>query len=334
MNMDLETIRSVTKGAVRIVEDNGFHFYRFSIDQEKQYERLHSNFLSKTHSTSGVCMEFTTNTNHIYLDVDFSEGSSRKYFCFDIFCNGKKISEISNFNLEDDLFKTDFKLENIKKNIVLPKGEKLIKIVFPWSVAPIINEIRIDKGSFIHPAPQKDIMLFFGDSITQGYDARYPSESYVYRLSQLMNVDVYNKAIGGEVFFPELLEYTDDFFPKYISVAYGTNDWNGRTYKNFEADCFAFYQKLSKTYTKSKIFALAPLWRKELGEHREFGDFANVGQCIRKVAAQFENVFFIDCYDFIPHESNTYFADNRLHPNSKGFEIYSNHLVKSIQKFI
>ncbi len=334
MQLDLKTIKSITKGAVRITNDNGFRFYRFTTEQENQYKKFHDRFLNKTYSTTGVCMDFLTDTNSIFMDIDFSESTTRKYYAFDIFCDNKKISEVTNFCLGDDLFNTRFELKNVKKEIILPEGEKHIKIVFPWSVVPTLNEIRIDDESYIRPALKKDIMLFFGDSITQGYDARYPSESYVYRLSELMNVDVYNKAIGGEVFFPELLEYNDDFIPKYISVAYGSNDWNGCTYEDFEKNCFLFYQKLSKLYPQSKIFALTPVWRKDIGEYRKFGDFDNVGKCIKKVVNQFENVVYIDCYDFIPHDAEEYFADKRLHPNSKGFDVYSQSLFGSIKRFI
>ena len=71
----------------------------------------------------------------------------------------------------------------------------------------------------------KKRILCFGDSISQGYDALYPSNQYTPQLAKLLDAEEYNKAIGGEIFRPELALARDDFEPEYITVAYGTNDW-------------------------------------------------------------------------------------------------------------
>lgn len=46
----------------------------------------------------------------------------------------------------------------------------------------------------------------YGDSITQGYDALFPSYSYINRFSMYLDAFIYNKAIGGDIFRPALIE--------------------------------------------------------------------------------------------------------------------------------
>ena len=69
-------------------------------------------------------------------------------------------------------------------------------------------------------------LTLFGDSITQGYDVLYPSSHYLLKCAATLNAQIYNKAIGGDIFRPELAQIKDSYEPDYIVVAYGTNDWN------------------------------------------------------------------------------------------------------------
>ncbi len=332
MRLDYDIIKSVTKGAVRITEDNGFNFYRFTEEQENQYKKYHGDLLYKTYATSGVSMEFVTDTRNLFIDADFSMGSSRTYYAFDILCDNIRVESIQNYSDTSNMFERKYSLDNVKAHIALKEGVKTLKIVFPWSVAPKINEISIDDNSIIKPVENREKMLFFGDSITQGYDAEHPTQTYAYRIGDKLGVDIYNKAIGGECFFPELQEFKDSFEPKYILVAYGTNDWNRCSLQKFQNNCREFYRRLCEKYPDSKIFAVAPIWRKDESEKRQIGDFKNVRNEISEVANKYENVFFIDGYEFVPHDEK-YYADFRLHPNAKGFEHYANNLFCCIKNF-
>lgn len=276
-------------------------------------------------------MEFITDTCHLFLDADFEEATSRKFYSIDVFCNQKMVESIKNFSKGDEMFCTEFRLERIKRDIVFEKGIKTIKILFPWSVILTINEIRVDDGAMVKPAPEKDKMLFFGDSITHGYDAWYPSETYVYRVADRLEVDVYNKGIAGEVFFPELLEYEDDITPKYISVAYGTNDWNNCAPETFQDNCSRFYKMLAEKYPDVPIFAITPIWRKDKDEGRMIGDFKNIRDYIFEITDKYDNIHPIDGYQLVPHDAERYFSDCRLHPNSDGFQFYAENLFSSIK---
>ena len=212
MKLNLSQVRDITTGAVRIEEiDNEFHFYRFTKCQEKLYlDRSNdkkNDFYAKTFSLSGVQMRFRTNSQTLFLNVDTVKGSSRRYFSFEVFVNGKRIDTLKNFSeteLSENYTNLEFSLGNFSKTFCLGEDEKEVCIYFPWSVKAILKEICIDDGSFIKPVLPRKKILCFGDSITQGYDVLYPSNKYATKLANILDAEEYNKAIGGEVFFPEL----------------------------------------------------------------------------------------------------------------------------------
>ncbi len=332
MQLDLITLRAIAKGAARIEQTaEGFRFYRFTAAQEAQYATLHPDLLRKTYSTPGVCLELVTDSTHIGLEAAFAPSTTRKFYAFDIVCDGAPVASITNAAPTDPLFATDFSLAAINEDVLLPPGRKTVRLVFPWSVTPTVRAVTLDDGASVEPTPARDVMLFFGDSITHGYDALRPSETYACRIADRLGMDMVNKAIGGEVFFPELLEAADDLDPRYIAVAYGTNDWFKTDFTVFEKNCRRFYARLAEKYPRATIFALAPIWRKDHADIHPFGDFARVREVIFDAAARQGNIIPLDGYDFVPHDGDTYFSDLMLHPNTAGFAHYAQNLYAAMK---
>lgn len=332
MKLNLEQVKKITTGAVNIKEENGvFSFDRFT-EEQKEYYKSNDNFYSKAHATSGVKLSFKTDSKNLFLKIKTSDGCSRNYFSLDVFVNNSVNGYIDNFSdvvLEKDYTKQNFTFGEYSKNFDLGDGEKTVCIHLPWSARTIVEEISIDDNAFIDGVKPKKKLLAFGDSITQGYDALRPSNRYVARLAASLNAEEFNKGIGAEKFSPGLAKLKDSFVPDYITVAYGTNDWNGIDRETFKTNCKAFYTNLSNNYPDSKIFAITPIWRKDCGEHREFGAFETIEQYIREITGEFKNVTVVSGYGFVP-ESENYFADLILHPNDKGFEFYENNLYNEI----
>lgn len=176
-------------------------------------------------------------------------------------------------------------------------------------------------------------MLVFGDSITHGYDALYPSNRYISRIANMLDAEEYNKAIGGEIYFPELAEENEPFEPDYILVSYGSNDWNRSTKEDLAQNCKEILCNLSNHYPKAKIFVITPIWRKDMNESRPFGDFRSVGEIVEKQVVEFKNASVIHGFEFVPQNVDL-FADLRLHPNDKGFEYYFQNLSKHIKDIL
>ena len=337
MNLNLSQIREITLGAVRVEKvENDIHFYRFTAQQEKLYKNRDDDLYSKTFATSGVQIRFKTDSQYLFLKTQVSKASSRSYFAFDVFAGGEKIGSLDNFSdvsLPQDYTKLSLPYGEFSKKFELGVGEKEVCIYFPWSVMATIKELSVDDGAFVEPIKPSKKILCFGDSITHGYDALYPSNKYITKLCNMLDAEEYNKAIGAEIFFPELAATKEDFEPDFITVAYGTNDWSHCTKEEFIRNCSKFFYNLNKNYPNSKIFAITPIWRKEMHEEREFGRFVDVAPIIEKEASVYDNVSVISGFDFVPKGENMY-ADLRLHPNDKGFECYFDALSKKITELL
>lgn len=340
MKLDLSQIKDITLGAARIEEiEGGIHFYRFTKEQEELYRNRHlynkhsHDPYTKTFSTSGVQMRFRTDSQSLFLNVDVEKGSTRRYFSVEVFINGERLDAIKNFSEEElvgDFTKWKFPLGNFSKKFDLGEGEKEVRVYFPWSVKTILKEFVLDDGSFITPIKPKKQLLCFGDSISHGYDVLYPSNKYLTKLADILDAEEHNKAIGGEVYFPELAKTKENFEPDYIIVEYGSNDWSKCTGEELTQNCRGFLCNVSNTYPNAKIFATTPIWRKDMHEEKPFGDFMGVEEVIREQAVGLENISVIRGFEFVPQDESL-FADLRLHPSDKGYEYFLENLLKGMK---
>lgn len=342
MILDFEQVKSITQGAVNITKsDCGYNFFRFNESEIKMYEgrELYKgcDFYKKAFSTSGVQFEFKTDATKLSLCGSVKPASSRKYYAFDIFVDGRFIGDIKNYRTEDMVpnFTTkDFSQRDFSGEFALGDGVKTVRVVFPWSAAPTIREVVLDGASFVEPVKKQKKMIMYGDSITQGYDAESPSKAYSVALAHTLQAEAYNKAIGGEIFCPALSAIRNDIEPDYITVAYGTNDWrNSGSRENFIANATEFYKNLSTNYPNAKIFAISPIWRADTNADGGFGEFSEVEKIIKGIADSLDNVTFIYGFDLVPHDAD-YFADLRLHPRNIGFDFYVENLAKKIKEYV
>ncbi len=339
MKLKLEDIKKITTGAVKITEENSkFVFSRFTDEQLELYKKFSKendkNFDEKCKASSGIKMKFKTNSLNLGLKVDILPSTSRKYFAFDVFVDGKMIGNLNNFEdvtLPIDYTEVELPLGTFSKEFFLGEGEKEVTVYFPWSVQPIIEELTLDNGSYFEEVKAKKTLLAFGDSITQGYDALHPSLRYACQLCNKLKVDEVNKGIGGEVFFPALAKAKDDISPDYITVAYGTNDFSRSSEEDFKVRCKDFFTALSENYPDSKIFAITPIWRSDYKGPREFGAFEKVEEHIKNTVEPLENVVAISGFDLVPKDEKFY-SDLRLHPNDNGFMFYADNLYNEIAK--
>ena len=314
MKLSLEDIRKITCGAVNVKYENGeYHFYRFNEDEMAHYAKTRHK--DKSYATSGISMNFETDARELSIFGSISSASSRAYYSFDIFKNGEILGHIKNFEESEmipNYVSCSFEVGSFSGKFSLGEGKKSIRIVFPWSVAASVAEIELRGATFAEPIKKNKKMLMYGDSITQGYDAEFPSRAYAVALAEALGAEGFNKAIGGERFVPLLSAIKNDFSPDYISVAYGTNDWSNDEKEVFVKNSRAFYENLSKNYPKSKIFAISPIWRADNSAEKPLGKFYEVEEQIKSIADSLPNVTFISGIDLVPHDES-YYADLRLH---------------------
>lgn len=337
MKLDVERIREITTGAVRVEEKKGMVcFFRFTPEQEELYEKTNESFYRKTFSTAGVRLVFRTDSKNLFLKIGTAPSTTRIYFSLDVLVDGNMIGSIDNFSdtsLPRNYTTADLPLGEFSKSFDLGDGIKTVTVHFPWSVVTVLKEMSVDDNAFIQGVRPAKKLLVFGDSITHGYDALHPSNRYIAKLADALEAEEISKAIGGERFFPRLASLKDHVSPDYIIVAYGTNDWRHRTERSFASKCTRFFSALSKKYPRAKIFAVTPIWRKDADEDALCGPFSKADEFIADAVKDLENVTLIHGIDLVPHQTR-YFADGKLHPRDSGFDYQYKRLYKEIKKHI
>lgn len=342
MKLSFEQIKSAAQGALWLEERaDGIIFHRYTKAQEEDYSKLYEGKCKKIFCPAGVRLEFKTDSQSLFLKVNASVGTGCNFFMIEVMADGKRIGTLGNIEDDTKLFEENgadlpsdtFCLGEFQKGFTLDKGEKTVRIYMPWSVVVVLEELCLDDDAAFTPVKRPRELLMFGDSITQGYHTRYPSCSYASRLTDALGVEAINKGWGGDRFYPILIREREEFTPKYITVAYGTNDWRNRTKEDFEENCAEFYKRLSEQYKDSRIFAVSPIWRKDNYLETKMGQFSYAADFIEKTAASLKNVIFIRADEFMPHD-DTLYADRRLHPNDRGFETYFNALYAAIKPYL
>lgn len=321
MKLTLEQIRSITHGALSVTEKNGiFTFHRFTDYQAKLYEDI-NDFRVKVPATSGVRLEFVTNAEKFSFDYNINIASSRRFYYFDVFVDGIMVQHFGHEGLREAASTVTVKLA---------EGEHRVAVYLPCLAKATLSNVTLSEGAVLVPVQRSRRLLCFGDSITQGYDAKYSSQTYANLLADKLDAEMIDQGIGGEVFRPALIDPDMDFDPDIITVAYGTNDWSGREHDETVANANGFYAKLRETYPKAKIFAITPIWRADDDRVTKVGTFAEGVQIVIDAATAQKDVTVIDGAKMIPHLPEVC-SDKYLHPNDYGFKFYANALYAAIK---
>ena len=270
MYADLDLVRKLTHGAVAVTEKDGwFLFSRFTDEQRDTYRNI-PDFYRKTFASSGIRLEFKTSSSFFAMDYHVTGASSRKFYYFDVFVNGILVKHEGSESCEEQ---PDGTLQ-----VELPQGIKTIAVYFPCLK---LNRLLFDDASVIQYLRKSRKMICFGDSITQGYDARHSFLTYPNQLADAFDAEMINKGIGGEVFRPDLLANADPMQPDLLTIAYGTNDWSGNfSREELRRHTDLFCRRLVELYPDVPVFAILPLWRSDFGCIRNAGTFEDAGKII------------------------------------------------------
>lgn len=324
--LNLTQIKNLVHGAVKTEEGDGkISFFRFTKEQQELYKSVCDDFYKKSFSTSGISLEFETDSESLGLSVSVSPASSRTYFTHSLYINDERVDELSG-NIGDS--------ENVtfKKFFNIGSGLKKVTILFPWSVASSLISLELDDRASVFSVEKTRRILMIGDSITQGYDASSPEKAYSVQIARRANVEAVNKGIAGEQFFGRFAALRDNFEPDLITVAYGTNDWRHGTKTRFTRECKAFFENLRQSYPDKPIVAITPLWRVDIDNAQEIGEpLSFITEYIKEVAKAVPDMIVIDGIDLIPHDAKLYQTDG-VHPLDAGFENYSKNLWAELER--
>ncbi len=327
MKLSLSQIRSITCGASRVEEAAGqIRFYRFTASQAEAYLRGgHTDLFCYTTAPAGVRLAFSTDSTTLSFHfIRTLEASIRSFFSFDLYQNGQ-LTDHRSYDCHAVIEET--------LSFSLQPGEKEVELYLPWSTAISFDTFSLEDGASLQPLKRQGTLLTFGDSITQGYDATHASLSYVNRLGRLLNLDVINKGVAGDIFRADILTEAEEDPIDLITVAYGTNDWGGHTRSALTENARRFFCRLRQLYPKTKIYAISPIYRIDGEEEMAFAaPCYEVDSAIRDACIGLD-ISVINAWRFVPALPE-FFWDRQLHPNDAGFAEYAMGIYQQIRSYI
>ena len=325
MKLSLEQLRPLIYGAIIVEEgaDGKISLCRFTPSQRAAYDPA-KNITTQIPATAGMRLELITNADRFSFDYWTRSASARRYYYFDVYVDGALVKHFGH---------EDVKAVQSTLTVDLPAGEHVLAVYFPNLFSVQIKNVTLTDGATFAPVKKSCRMICYGDSITQGYDAFYPSKSYVNRLADLLNAHVVDLGVGGEVFRPELVTTELDFEPDIVTVAYGSNDFTKKKSRaDMVRDANALHAHVRAAYPKAKIFAITPVWRHDWDRTTAVGTFADAIQIAYDAAAAQPGVVIVDGMTLVPHSTDFYY--DGLHPTDEGFGYYADRLYAAMKPYL
>ncbi|MBR2461277.1 MAG: SGNH/GDSL hydrolase family protein [Clostridia bacterium] len=317
MKLSLDEIKLITVGALDIREEaDGIHFYKCTENQNKAWDKLSETLGFRARTTTGVRLDFHTNSKNLKI---CAKGGKFEIYVDNLLRLQNTVNELTDTTFE------------LKDPLGFDKDEYRVTVYLPSHGIGVLSSIEIDDKATVTPHDYDIKMLFIGDSITQGWNTKYDSLSYAYRVTRFFNANSIIQGIGG-AFYHETTFDSLPFEPDVVLVAYGTNDFGRfKTYDEFMGHVSAHLRLIASEYSDKQIFVLSPIWRKDLQE-RSMGTFDGARQIVIDEAAKL-GLIHIDGLSLVP-PIEEFFADGHLHPNSEGFSLYAENLIYELKKYI
>lgn len=316
MRLNFDDIKAITFGTTSIEErDGAFVFHRFSKEQEELYAELAPEKHGAALATTGVMLDFVTNSKSLSLVVfNGGDGSTRYYV--DIY--------------EDDLLVESFhpSSDRTPHTLALKDGDSRVRVYLDSHTSCRVEYVELDDGASVVPTKKGARAIVFGDSITQGARCNHTSLSYANAMIEHFGWNATSYAIGGDVFREWIAGSVPMCTPDIITVAYGTNDWHAKEREVLKRDCTGFFDRVKSLYPSARLFYISPLWRRGYKESVPAGDFFETVDIFEEIAKD-HGAEIIRGWDIVPHMED--FFDDGLHPNDLGYTVYASAVIRELE---
>ena len=323
MRLSTEVLRSLASGAARVEERaEGVVFHRF-LEPERECYRTNAGFYAKTYSGSGIALDFVTDARSLSFEATLTPASSRNWGFFDLTVDGALVAHLGSADMKAS--------PEVRFEYALDGKRHCYTLRLPQLACAALRGVELAGATFVEARPRRRRFLVYGDSITQGYDAKYPSLTCDAQLAAEFDAEIRNKAIGGDTFRPELLASAQPgWTPDLVIVAYGTNDWGHCPESVFRRRSAEFYEALARIYPGVPVAALQPIWRADGDRRTDAGSFADAARFVAEAAKRNPDAVVIPGLPLVPPIPEFY-ADARLHPNDLGFTFYAKNLIRELR---
>ncbi len=232
-------------------------------------------------------------------------------------------------------------INNIEKNryfdcLVEFKEKKLRDITINFPLYNAVNDIFIgvQKDSALLPGDEysnKNVVVYYGSSITQGGCASRPGNCYSHILSRKFDTDFYNMGFSGNAKGEdEIASYISEMDMDIFVYDYDHNAPNPEHLKNTHE------RMLGKIRKKHPYIPIIILSSPRYFKDEEFDERREIIRATYENALKNgdENVFFIEgnkIYDIFGKDSCTV---DRIHPNDLGFMCFAKVVGNIMKKFL
>ena len=308
--MVVEDLSSFYYGAINFKEKEGYTIGYHYPDELISYFKVVSDFwYDRCLLQSSCILSFVTDAEKMSFEYKFFNVCS--FDTIDVYVDDKPlfIKEVSTLEREGKL------------SFNLPFGEKKLDVYLPIDAQIGIKNLELNGEVKIRERGEK--VLFFGDSITQGYGTNRTGKTYVNQLIRRFNLNALNLGIGGYIYDENNIFYSSTFTPEKIIVSMGTNHYKEA---DFADRVEGFYKKLNKVYPLVPVLCISPIWRGDEGT--DYEKFAFSHKIIAEICSRFTNVFYVDGMTLVENDYSNY--SDGLHPNPQGATQYADNLAKVI----
>ncbi len=204
------------------IDGNGMNFHRFDSGILSGATAVNLNEV-KAKTTTGAKLSFYTRSDTVKLYFDYIPGDENRNSRFGIYQNGTQVDTPYFSNTETNIVITLISQsapgELDRHDVVLPN----------WS-NPILSRMEVKTGEVLeagNPYPHKK-MVVLGDSISHGTGQGASYLTYPYIAADMMDVELFNMAVGGAKIAPEVADLLQHFDPvDTIWILAGYNNWQG-----------------------------------------------------------------------------------------------------------
>ena len=320
MKLTFEQIKSVTFGAVRIEQqEDGIHFYKCTEKQLAGWYSLDKSLGDRALTTTGIRLDFHTDAKEVSFTVDaMGPGTGAK---FEILLND--VPELCAYLPKDD--------EPHTFTMVLPERENRVTFILPSHNVPgILKAVELKEAAVFRAHAFDTKIIFLGDSITQGWNAKHDSMSYAYLVARFFNADCIIHGVGGGRFDKVTFEKVENFDPEIVTMAFGTNDFGFyQTLEELEQKADEHLAAVAQAYPDKIRICMTPLRRIDEETPKAMGTNRQLRQVIERTAKKY-GFHVIDGYNILPY-SEDFFADG-VHPNALGFSVVADRMIAAILK--
>ena len=243
--------------------------------------------------------------------------------CFDCLVDGKRISSAPANN------PVSFELRN-------PDGRiQQVEIIFPYMKSLMLRDVVLYRCQHVKAMEKRPFVLFLGDSLTQGANARHSDIAWYRTVAQSWDMDMLNQGICGQVFCPESLDpfaFLIDM-PRRLVCAFGTNDWQCSSARKRDMrveNMRSYFATVHHIFPRVETFVVTPARRLDETVSRSFYTMAEWRDLIAQEAASY-HMHVIDGTTLLP-EDPAFFQDGFLHPNDRGEEYYATQFLAQAEE--